>query len=109
MPRRDESQACQTEDEIQDYANDSFQGQTLCADHAGSSAIGAAIIVRVKMTIKISPTRTHSLRGGMYREFEELTTHLEPQDLSPYRKLLPSNTIALIFSMTVGEAVRPWR
>ena len=28
-------------------------------------------------------------RGGMYREFEGLTTHFEPKNLSLYRKLLP--------------------
>ena len=28
-------------------------------------------------------------RGGMYREFEGLTTHFKPKDLSLYRKLLP--------------------
>jgi len=30
-------------------------------------------------------------RGGMYREFEGLTTHLEPKDLVLYRKLLPES------------------
>jgi hypothetical protein len=30
-------------------------------------------------------------RGGMYREFEGLTTHLEPEDLSLYRALLPQS------------------
>jgi hypothetical protein len=30
-------------------------------------------------------------RGGMYREFEGLTTHLEPKDLALYRKLLPES------------------
>lgn len=28
-------------------------------------------------------------RSGMFREFEELTTHFEPKDPSLYRKLLP--------------------
>lgn len=52
-------------------------------------------------------------RGGMYREFEGLTTHLEPRDLSLYRKLLPepfaipSRPLVTIF---VADYIRvvPW-
>ena len=52
-------------------------------------------------------------RGGMFREYEGLTTHFEPKDASLYRKLLPepfampSQPIVTIF---VADYVRvfPW-
>lgn len=52
-------------------------------------------------------------RGGMFREFEGLTTHFEPKDPSLYRKLLPepfatpSRPVVTIF---VADYVRviPW-
>ena len=52
-------------------------------------------------------------QGGMYREFEGLTTHLEPQDLSLYRKLLPepfSIPTLPIITIFVADYLRviPW-
>jgi len=52
-------------------------------------------------------------RGGMFREFEGLTTHFEPKDSSLYRKLLPepftmpSQPIVTVF---VADYIRvvPW-
>ena len=52
-------------------------------------------------------------QGGMYREFEGITTHLEPQDLSLYRKLLPepfSIPSLPIITIFVADYLRvfPW-